>query len=178
MFNKHVKRILILIGEHLMFAAVSLLFLSLFPWALDGGIAAIIYSIVLGTLYLFAVYESFWRNGSKDYRQYTNLKNKEPNSNIKFKNYSGFVDGSFIFALNIILLILACSGGDAWNSLYRIFNFVFFGFIAKDENIISVKGSLFVSILPTIVAGVGYMVGKRNVSIFEKYFSKLIYKKK
>lgn len=178
MDSKHIKSIFALFGEQLIFALLSLFFLSICPWALNGGIWKIIYTVVVGLIYLSSIYTYSWRISAKDYRTYRSTKKKEPDSDIKYRIYTGFVYAVGIFAVNIILLVAALNAGTICNVVYRVLNFSFLGLIINDSEEISVAGSIIAAILPIIASGLGYIAGRYDFSITEKYFSNIVYKKK
>lgn len=178
MDNKHIKCFFALFGEQLIFDFLSLFFLSICPWALNGGMWKIIYTVVIGLIYLSSIYTYSWRISAKDYRTYKSTKKREPDSDIKYRIYTGFVYSGGILAVNIILLIAALNTGMIFNAVYRILNFSFMGLIIDDNNKISVLGGIIAAILPVIASGIGYIAGRYDFSITEKYLSNIVYKKK
>lgn len=174
---KHIKRVFVLIGEHLIFAVLSLFFISVFPWALKYNTAKIIYTVVMGFAYSASVYGSSWRNSAKDYRTYKSLKKKMPEFDVQFKLYMGFIYGIGIFVLNIALLLLACNAVGVWNVVFRVFNFAFFGLVIDEKEQLSVIGGVIASVIPLAASGMGYIAGRFDFSISEKYLPGIIYKK-
>lgn len=176
---KFVKRALFIFAEHLAFTFLTFVFVTpFFSWAVDPGRKRVVFSIIMGLLYMSALYSNSWRNAGKDYRSFKVKMRTNPDECGKFNIYAGFLYAVPYALFFVAFSAVAVRAGGLTLVIYKLLNLSLAGIVLDSANNVSIAGSAVVSIFSIAFSGAGYIVGKSGFSISEKIIPKLVYKKK
>ena len=170
--KKHFQATTRILGMHIIFAIASFLFSKSFHWLLaDDNYELIIsrlviYSLITTFFYLAAVHSIMWDIGKKD-----NNEGEKPYI------MKGLVLGllTTVPAAILFLLSLLFPGGIV-ATLYKFYQFTFWGFIAIGNG--NAVSCLLVMIIEPLWCMITYILGFEKIDVAEIIKDKVFYKQK
>lgn len=176
--HKMGKKMLLVIGEHILFLALSL-FLSVTFLPLLAKHNFII-SIFTGIFYLSSTYSAGWTASYKDFayaKEELRLKGT-PDAKPAYSIFAGFLIALPNLILTGFLGLMNYVKAGGWIMLYRCYNFSFIYLITDEKSNLIVWACFLVAIITYLAYAIGYVMGKNKKVLFIKYIPKAIYKPK
>jgi len=176
--SKTTKNMLKIIGEHFLFAFLSLFLVYTFTTLL--GKHLVIISIVTAVLHLSSNYSAGWSLSGKDYGAALEEVRLSGDSSMKpnYSIYKGFIIALPNLVLSLVLIILAFTVGQLWEVLYRFYNYAYIYLILDSKTELVLPACIIVSFVTYISYGVGYIFGKSKKVFLIKYIPKMVYTSK
>lgn len=155
------KNSIILFGYRLLFTLLAVGFFYSFANIASSQKGLLIYSCVTALLYLIAVYSFIWKTGKSD------------SKSGKFNILDGIVPMIIAEVITYIITFMhLVYKSDIITIIYRIYQFMYIGFISDASS------QIFVLIPVFIAATIGYILGYKRFEIYDKIIMKLVYKTK
>lgn len=151
----------VVFGYKLLFTLLALAFFYSFSYLLSFSNGLIIYSSVISLMYFSAVYSYIWKIGKKDGRKNT------------FKIWEALLS-VLISELPTVIIsaVYFLNKSDISEIVYRIYQFIYIGFISSDVSKVIV-------IIPVFIfAALGYILGYKNFEIYDRILMKIVYRKR
>lgn len=172
MMNKRLKTMLSIVGEHFLYIIVSLAIVCVIGAAFQK--AFWIVSIVTAVVYLSSMYSSGWHASGKDFRSANARLKQGETDKFEYRIYDGFVYALPLLAISVIVYICYVTFDGIFFVAFRVYNFAFVNLFDK----LGLVADILAVVLPYVVYGVGYVVGKSKKTFVIQHIGKLIYKQK
>lgn len=172
------KNSLLAIGEHFLFALLSLFLAYTFDNLFKNHLW--ILSTLTALFYVSSCYSAGWTNSKKDF-SIAKEDAKHPrkdNSKKKYRIYEGFIIALPNLILGILFLSLALLKGGGWEAFFRFYEYPFIHIITNSKNTLIYQMVILAVVLPYLAYGFGYIMGKDKKVLFVKHIPSIIYKKK
>ena len=161
-----------IIGEHFLYIIVTLAIICVAGAAFRKAYWAV--SLVTTLVYLSSIYSLGWNHSGVDMRSAGSRFKRGETEELDYRRYDGFICALPLLVLSLVIYIVYLVAGVIVLPYFRLYNFYFANLFDK----IGVVGDFLATILPYILYGVGYVVGKNKKTFVVQHISKLVYQKK
>lgn len=170
------KKMIFVIGEHLLFVFLSLFISSTFLPLLSKH--SFVISIFTAILYISSTYSAGWTASYKDFaRAKEELRLKgTPGEKPDYCRCAGFIIALPNLIVCTFLALMYALKGELWIILYRLYNYSFIYLITDKSNDLIIGMCILSALLPYLAYAIGYILGMNKKVLFIKYLPKVIYK--
>lgn len=172
---KYIKPMLSAIGEHLLYALLSIFLAGTIGSIFQKSLAVV--SVITALIYLSSAYSAAWHKSGKDLRKANEAVRVNPEAKYTYRIYDGFIIALPLLAVGAFLLTMAhLMPKTPWFIVFRVFD-VYMLFLFDIKNL-GILPEILAVIFPCIFYGLGYIAGKNKKIFVVKHIYKIFYKKK